>query len=73
MSVFTEYLQQLAGYSEKVDTGAFTHDDFIEYQRIEPRIVKAYKDGRFHDREYRALIAVYQYVKEGARIILGLD
>ena len=72
-SVFTELLQLLGEYSEKVDDGTLTHDDFGEFQKLESRIIKAYQRGYFHNREYRALTAAYYFIKEGARIVLRLD
>lgn len=72
-SVFTDYLKTLANYSEKIDNGEVTHTDFIEFQRLEARITKAYQTGYYHDREYRALNAIYFYLKEGFRIVLQLD
>lgn len=72
-SVFTELLQLLGEYSEKVDNETFSDDDYIEYQRLEARIINAYKVGYFHNREYEALTGAYYFIKEGARDVLKLD
>ena len=72
-SVFTELLQILGDYSEKVDNETFSDNDYIEYQNLEARIINAYKNGYFHNREYRALTSAYYYIKEGARAVLNLD
>lgn len=72
-SVFTELLQILGDYSEKVDNETFSDNDYIEYQNLEARIINAYKNGYFHNREYRALTSAYYYIKEGARVVLNLD
>lgn len=72
-SVFTELLQLLGDYSEKVDNGTISDDDYIDYQRLEARIINAYKVGYFHNREYEALTGAYYYIKEGARDVLKLD
>jgi len=73
MSLYTELLQTLGQYSAAVDTGAATHSDFIEFQRLEVRITRAYQNGYYKHPEYRTLIACYQYIKAGFRVILGLD
>lgn len=72
-SVFTELLQLLGDYSEKVDNGTFSDDDYTAYQELESRIISAYKKGYFHNREYRALTSAYYFNKEGARDVLRLD
>ena len=72
-SVFTELLQFLGEYSEKVDSGSLSHDDYTEYQRLEARIINAYQRGYYHRQEYEVLTGAYYYIKEGARIVLGLD
>ena len=72
-SVFTELLQILGAYSEKVDNETFSDNDYIEYQNLEARIINAYKNGYFHNREYRALTSAYYYIKEGAQAVLNLD
>ena len=72
ISVFTEYLTALAGYSRKVDSGNVTDSEFIEFQKLEARITNAYKVGYYKEPEYRALIQIYQYLKDGFRIVLGL-
>ena len=72
-SVFTDYLKTLADYSERIDTGEVTHDDFSDFQKLNTRITKAYQTGYFHKGEYEALIEIYYYLKDGFRIVLGLD
>ena len=72
-SEFSELLQQLGGYSERVDAGKITDDDFIEYQRLEARIIDAYQKGSFHNTKYRVLMAAYCHIKEEARQALRLD
>ena len=73
MSVYTELLKILAEYSERVDAAEVGHDDFIEFQKLQPRIIKAYQTGYFKHREYTTLNNIYYYVKEGFRIDLGLE
>ena len=73
ITVFTELLQELAEYSARVDTGEITHDDFVELQRIEPRIIRGRQDHRYEGEAYRALVGAYHYIKDGARIVLDLD
>lgn len=73
ISVFTEILQALGEYSEKVDCGTITQEDYTEYQQTGARIIRAYKTGRFQNDEYRALLGIYHYTAEGARYVLGLD
>ena len=72
-TVFTDYLKTLADYSEKVDNGEVTHTDFIEFQKLEARIIKAYQTGYFKHPEYSALTTIYSYIKDGFRIVLQLD
>lgn len=72
-SVFTELLQLLGDYSEKVDNGTFSDDDYTDYQRLEARIVDSYKIGYYGNVEYRALTSAYYYIKGGAREVLNLD
>lgn len=72
-TVFTEYLKTLADYSERVDNGQISHDDFIEFQKLEPRITKAYQNGYFKHPEYSALNTIYFFIKDGFRIVLQLD
>lgn len=72
-SVFTERLQQLGKYSEKVDDGTLTHDDFGQLQPMESQIIDAYKGGQLINVEYRVLMGAYYYIKDGAREVLGLD
>ena len=42
MSVLTDYLKILAGYSGKVDAKEVTHDDYVGFQQLKDRIIKAY-------------------------------
>lgn len=73
MSLYTELLQTLSQYSAAVDAGTVSHSDFTEFQRMEPRIIRAYQNGYYKHREYKTLIDTYLYIKEGFRIILCLD
>lgn len=73
ISVFTEILQALGEYSEKVDTGELSPDDYTEYQQLKARTIRAYKTGRFNNDEYRALLGVYHYIEAGARYVLEMD
>lgn len=72
-SLFTDLLTTLAGYSAAVDTGTASHSDFIEFQKLDGRITRAYQNGYYKDREYRTLCNAYLHIKEGFRIVLGLD
>ena len=72
-SVFTDILTALAGYSAAVDTGAASHNDFTDFQKLEARIINAYQTGYFKHTEYRTLYNAYSYIKAGFRVVLGLD
>ena len=72
-SAFTKLLQLLGNYSEKLDNETLTHDDFTEFQRIEPRIIEAYQKGSYRRHEYMVLTGAYYYIKTKARILLRLD
>ena len=72
-SVFTDHLKILAEYSEKIDTGTVTDDDYVDFQQILPRIIKAMQDGYYKMPEYVALTKTYYIIKEGFRVVLGLD
>lgn len=73
VTVFTEVLRDLAEWSERVDDGSITNNEFAELQRLEPRILRARHEGRFEADEYRALMSIYHYIKDGARCVLHLD
>lgn len=72
-SVFTDHLKTLAEYSEKVDMGTVTNEDYIAFQQVLPRIIKAMQDGYYKMPEYVALTKTYYIIKEGFRVVLGLD
>lgn len=72
-SVFTDYLKILADYSEKVDTGTATDDDFAVFQRMLPKIIKAMQDGHCNMSESEVLTRAYHIIISGFRIVLGLD
>ena len=72
ITVYTELLQALATWSARVDEGDITHNDFVDLQQIEPRIISGYREGRYTGDSYHALITIYNHVKEGARSVLGL-
>lgn len=72
-SVFTDILQELAQQSAAVDMGIVTHSDFLEFQSMEARIIKAYQTGYYKHTEYRTLINAYYYIKDGYRVVLGLN
>lgn len=72
-SVFTDHLKTLAEYSEKVDMGTVTDDDYVDFQQILPRIIKAMQDGYYKMPEYVALTKIFYIIKEGFRVVLGLD
>ncbi len=73
LSVFTDILKELCEYSEKVDTGTATHEDFGNLQKLQPRIIKAYQEGRFHRPEYTALMNTYFRNMEEYRQALGYN
>ena len=70
---YTEVLQLLGAYSEMFYSGMFTDNDYINYQRIEQRIIEAYENGQLDNEEYERLIRAYCYIKEAARTVLRLD
>ena len=72
-SVFTDHLKTLAEYSEKIDTGTVTDDDYVDFQQILPRIIKAMQDGYYKMPEYVALTKIFYIIKDGFRVVLGLD
>lgn len=72
-SVFTDHLKTLAEYSEKVDMGTVTNDDYVDFQRMLPRITKAMQDGYYKMPEYEALTRAYHIIKDSFRVVLGLD
>lgn len=72
-SVFTELLQALAAYSEKVDKAEVTDNDFLEFQDIKSQIIRGYHAKYFGGDEYTALNSIYHIVKDGFREVLGLD
>lgn len=72
-SVFTDILKELCEYCEKVDMGAATHEDFGKLQKLQPRIIKAYQEGRFHRPEYSALTNIYIRNMEEYRQALGYN
>ena len=67
-SVFTDHLKILAEYSEKVDMGTATDDDFADFQQMLPRIIKAMQDGYYKMPEYVALTKIFYIIKEGFRV-----
>ena len=72
-SVFTDHLKTLAEYSEKVDMGTATDEDYADFQQMLPRIIKAMQDGYYKMPEYVALTKIFYIIKEGFRVVLGLD
>lgn len=72
-SVFTDHLKILAEYSEKVDKGTATDEDYADFQNLLPRIIKASQDGYYKMPEYVALTRVYYIIKDSFRVVLGLD
>ena len=72
ISIFTEYLEILATYSDKVDAADVTPDEYIDYQRLEDRLLTAHNRGYFKQQDYKALMGIYYHIKEGFREVLGL-
>lgn len=72
-SVFTDHLKILAEYSEKVDSGTATDEDFADFQQMLPRIIKAMQDGYYKMPEYVALTRTFYVIKDSFRVVLGLD
>ena len=72
-SVFTDHLKTLAEYSEKVDMGTATDEDYADFQQMLPRIIKAMQDGYYKMPEYVALTRTFYVIKDGFRVVLGLD
>lgn len=70
---YTKLLQLLGAYSEKVYSGTLTDNDYVDFQRIESRIIEAYKNGKFDNEEYRSLARAYYHIKAAARAVLRLD
>lgn len=73
MSVFTEILTELTQHSAAVDTGRVTPNSFIELQRLEDRIIRAYNTGYYTHTEKQALYNVAQALHKEYRALLKLD
>ena len=71
-SVYTDQLQALAEWAERVDTGDITQEDFTELRALRPRIERAYKGGRYQRPEYNALMTIYWRVETGAHVVLDI-
>ena len=70
---YIELLQLLGAYPEKVYSGTLTDNDYVDFQRIESRIIEAYKNGKVDNEEYRLLARAYYHIKAAARAVLRLD
>lgn len=73
MSVFTEILQELADYSKAVDACTVSHENFLDFQRLEDRIERAYQNGYYSHSEKKALYNIAQAIHKDFRLVLGLD
>lgn len=72
-SVFTEILEKLAEHSAALDKGEASHNDFIDFQNLEARIIRAYNDNRFDPVSYRSLRGIAESLHRDYRLSLGLD
>ena len=70
MGKFTEYLQTMARYSERIDEGTITGKEFTDYQMMS--ISKARDAGEIDQGEYLALNVVYHALEPRFRAALGL-
>ena len=70
ITVYTEILQDLAEWSERVDEGDITDNDFVDLQQIRQRIIQGHNERRYETDEYRALITTYNHIADEARAIL---
>lgn len=72
-SVFTDILKELCRHSEKVDMQDVTDEDFASLQKLEPRIINAYRECRFRSARYIALMNIYNTTMEAYRYVLGYN
>lgn len=72
-SVFTDILEKLTEHSAALDKGKASHNDFIELQNLEARIIRAYNDNRFDPVSYRSLRGIAESLHHYYRLSLGLD
>lgn len=64
--VFDEILEKLAAISTAVESESV----FIEIQKEQAHILNAYKQGYFHHREYKALYAISEIIRDNVREVL---
>ncbi len=59
ISVFTEIVLKIAHYSELIENMQISHDDFVEYQKLETRIINARETRHITHAQYKPLIHIY--------------
>ena len=72
-SVLSEYIAALLKHSLLLDSGRETDESFIELQRLEEKITKAYQTGYYNDTEYRALNVLASALHKEYRVLLKLE
>lgn len=73
MKAFTNYLQRLAAYSEHIDAGTVTDDEYSEFQRFLYELSEARDAKEIENNQYTALCSSYFVLKYEFRDALGLD
>ena len=72
-SVLSEYIAALLKHSLLLDGGRETDNSFIELQKLEARITRAYQTGHYNDAEHKALTALAAALHKEYRAALKLD
>ena len=72
-SVFSEHLATLLKHSLKLDGGTGTDADFLELQKLEARITRAYNTGYYRGEAAQALTAIAGQLHKEYRQALRLD
>ena len=73
MKAFTNYLKRLSEYSEHVDAGTVTGDEYSEFQGLLYELGEARDTKKLANNQYTALCASYFVLKYELRDALGLD
>lgn len=72
MSVYTEYLKELASCSAKIDNMRVTHNGFGELQKLEAAIISAEHKGYYSNTKRRQLSAIAAMLHDEYREALRL-
>ncbi len=72
-SIYTEYLQQLARHSRRLDNMSMTNNTFVEFQRLEAAIIDAHKKGYYGAAEEKQLATIATALHDKYRYCLDLN